>query len=136
MKRQRRLKGEQDAAGGVVEAALTPATVAVPVSKTASSSKKTRKVVVDQKEKEVGLEVGRRETGECSGAAAAAAAAAAAESLWGCDEWPVAAVEEQMWWRSSWSPFWDVELMGEANHSALFSDVVWDMDIWNLNGTS
>ncbi|KDP29410.1 hypothetical protein JCGZ_18331 [Jatropha curcas] len=40
-------------------------------------------------------------------------------------------VDEQMSWGSIWLPFWDVEYMGEAC-SEMFSDVVWDYDIWNL----
>lgn len=44
-------------------------------------------------------------------------------------------LDEQMSWGSIWSPFWDVEFMGEA-HYGLFSDhVVWDDDIWGLRTT-
>ncbi|KAK9934743.1 hypothetical protein M0R45_021877 [Rubus argutus] len=44
-------------------------------------------------------------------------------------------LDEQMSWGSIWSPFWDVEFMGEA-HYELFSDhVVWDDDIWGLRTT-
>lgn len=41
-------------------------------------------------------------------------------------------VDEQMSWGSTWFPGWDMDFMGEA-FTALYSDVVWDDDIWNLN---
>ena len=49
------------------------------------------------------------------------------------DEWPCffCAVVEQLSWGTCWSPFWDINLMGEASH-AFFSDVAWDDDIWDL----
>lgn len=41
-------------------------------------------------------------------------------------------VDEQMSWGSTWFPGWDMDfMMGEAFNS-LYSDVVWDDDIWNL----
>lgn len=39
--------------------------------------------------------------------------------------------DEQMSWGTCWCPFWDMELMGEA-YNDLYSDVVWDEDIWDL----
>lgn len=51
------------------------------------------------------------------------------------DQWPWyrGIVDEQMSWGSIWLPFWDVDYMGEA-YREMFSDVVWDDDIWNLKG--
>lgn len=37
-------------------------------------------------------------------------------------------VEEEMPWASSWIPFWETE----ANYDALYGDVLWDFDIWDL----
>ncbi|CAL5419172.1 unnamed protein product [Camellia sinensis] len=45
--------------------------------------------------------------------------------------WSVA--DEQMSWGSFWCPSWDMECLGEA-YNALYSDVVWDDDIWDLKG--
>ena len=45
--------------------------------------------------------------------------------------WLGSVVDEQMSWGSTWFPGWDMDFMGEA-FSALYSDVVWDDDIWNL----
>ena len=55
------------------------------------------------------------------------------ENSLGWEEWPWlrGAVDEQMSWGSVWSPFWDVDFVDKA-YSALFSDVAWDDDIWNL----
>lgn len=49
------------------------------------------------------------------------------------DQWPwlMGIVDEQMSWGSIWLPIWDVKYMGEAC-SEMFSDVVWDDDVWNL----
>ncbi|KAL1223292.1 hypothetical protein V5N11_010868 [Cardamine amara subsp. amara] len=60
--------------------------------------------------------------------AVAAAAAKAAEEE---EQWWGGGVEEEMTWSTVWLPFWDVEFVGR-NYSVLFSDVVWDDDIWNL----
>ncbi|KAJ6718765.1 hypothetical protein OIU79_006602 [Salix purpurea] len=51
------------------------------------------------------------------------------------DQWPWfrGAVDEQMSWGSVWLPFCDVDYMGEACQE-MFSDVVWEDDIWNLKG--
>jgi hypothetical protein len=45
--------------------------------------------------------------------------------------WLGGVVDEQMSWGSTWFPGWDMDFMGEA-FNALYSDVVWDDDIWNL----
>lgn len=45
--------------------------------------------------------------------------------------WTCGFVDEQMSWGSVWLPIWDMDFMGEA-FDALYSDVVWDDDIWNL----
>ncbi|OAY47294.1 uncharacterized protein LOC110618076 [Manihot esculenta] len=45
--------------------------------------------------------------------------------------WLGGVVDEQMSWGSIWLPFWDVQYMGEAC-TEMFSDVVWDYDLWNL----
>ncbi|CAH2066176.1 unnamed protein product [Thlaspi arvense] len=58
-------------------------------------------------------------------AVAVASAAAEEDVLWG------GGVAEEMTWSTVWLPFWDVEFVGR-NYSLLFSDVVWDEDIWNL----
>ncbi|CAK7326578.1 unnamed protein product [Dovyalis caffra] len=52
------------------------------------------------------------------------------------DQWPWfrgSTVDEQMSWGSIWLPFWDLDYMGDAC-TEMFSDVVWDDDIWNLKG--
>lgn len=49
-------------------------------------------------------------------------------SMW-WEEW--AYVDEQMSWASIWSPFWDVDFVDMA-YGALFNDVAWDDDIWDL----
>ncbi|XP_039018163.1 uncharacterized protein LOC120149460 [Hibiscus syriacus] len=41
------------------------------------------------------------------------------------------AADEQMPWASAWSPLWDVDYVDKA-YAALFGDVAWDDDIWNL----
>ncbi|XP_027367142.1 uncharacterized protein LOC113873288 [Abrus precatorius] len=46
--------------------------------------------------------------------------------------WLGGVVDEQMSWGSTWFPGWDMDFLGEA-FGALYSDVVWDDDIWNLN---
>ncbi|KAK7280478.1 hypothetical protein RJT34_25542 [Clitoria ternatea] len=46
--------------------------------------------------------------------------------------WLGGVVDEQMSWGSTWFPGWDMDFMGES-FSALYNDVVWDDDIWNLN---
>lgn len=50
-----------------------------------------------------------------------------------CEEWPwlKGVVDEQMSWGYYCLPNWCVDFMAEA-YNALFSDVVWDDDIWNL----
>ncbi|KAL7149358.1 hypothetical protein ABFS83_05G034700 [Erythranthe nasuta] len=40
-------------------------------------------------------------------------------------------VEEEMPWASSWIPFWEMEATGDA-YEALYGDVLWDFDIWDL----
>ncbi|KAL7110578.1 hypothetical protein ACP275_05G034700 [Erythranthe tilingii] len=40
-------------------------------------------------------------------------------------------VEEEMPWASSWIPFWEMEPTGDA-YEALYGDVLWDFDIWDL----
>lgn len=42
-------------------------------------------------------------------------------------------VDEQMSWGSTWLPGWDMDLLGGEAFTALYNDVVWDDDIWNLN---
>lgn len=51
----------------------------------------------------------------------------------GTRRWSVA--DEQMSWGSFWCPSWDIdEYLGEAYNDALYGDVVWDYDIWDLRG--
>lgn len=40
-------------------------------------------------------------------------------------------VDEEMRWATSWIPFWEVEATGDA-YDALYGDVLWDYDIWDL----
>ncbi|KAL2233361.1 UNVERIFIED_CONTAM: hypothetical protein Sindi_1516100 [Sesamum indicum] len=40
-------------------------------------------------------------------------------------------VDEEMSWATSWCPFWEMEATGDA-YDALFGDVLWDFDIWDL----
>lgn len=65
-----------------------------------------------------------------------AAAAAAAEKMEGWEEWPWwtwgVADEEAMSFGSVWSPLWDVEFMGDEAYNALFGDVAWDGDLWDV----
>lgn len=51
---------------------------------------------------------------------------------WSYEEYMPWLGDEQMSWGSTWFPWWDMDFMGEA-FNALYSDVVWDDDIWNLN---
>ncbi|KAL4304372.1 hypothetical protein GQ457_10G025210 [Hibiscus cannabinus] len=39
--------------------------------------------------------------------------------------------DEQMPWASVWSPLWDMDYVDKA-YGALFGDVAWDDDIWDL----
>lgn len=41
-------------------------------------------------------------------------------------------VDEQMSWGSTWFPGWDMDFMMSEAFNSLYSDVVWDDDIWNL----
>ncbi|KAI4357816.1 hypothetical protein L6164_001740 [Bauhinia variegata] len=58
---------------------------------------------------------------------------------WTCnleENWPGAwlqseLVDEQMSWGSLWCPVWDLDFNAEA-FGTLYSDVLWDDDIWNL----
>ncbi|GAB4828840.1 hypothetical protein Ancab_018500 [Ancistrocladus abbreviatus] len=56
----------------------------------------------------------------------------------GCYEWPWVrkeggiVVDEQMSWGAMWFPSWDVDFMGEDSYHALYMDVIWDDDIWDL----
>ncbi|XP_020237652.1 uncharacterized protein LOC109816909 [Cajanus cajan] len=47
--------------------------------------------------------------------------------------WLGGVVDEQMSWGSTWSPGWDIDYLGGEAFTALYNDVVWDDDIWNLN---
>ncbi|KAL2546429.1 uncharacterized protein Fot_15682 [Forsythia ovata] len=60
-----------------------------------------------------------------------------AEKMMEWNEWGSlwSAVDEQMSWATCWCPFWDMELMGDANYNELYSDVLWDDDIWDLKGS-
>lgn len=49
-------------------------------------------------------------------------------------QWWWGVVDEQMSWGSFWCPSWDIEYFGEAYADALYSDVVWDYDVWDLGG--
>ncbi|KAK7390864.1 hypothetical protein VNO78_19017 [Psophocarpus tetragonolobus] len=47
--------------------------------------------------------------------------------------WMGCVVDEQMSWGSTWFPAWDMDFLGDEAFTALYNDVVWDDDIWNLN---
>ncbi|KAF7827815.1 uncharacterized protein G2W53_018979 [Senna tora] len=53
------------------------------------------------------------------------------EELYSSWAWQSNVVDEQMSWGSVWLPVWDLDIVGEA-FDALYSDVVWDDDIWDL----
>ncbi|CAI9785383.1 unnamed protein product [Fraxinus pennsylvanica] len=57
------------------------------------------------------------------------------EEMMEWDEWGSlwSEVDEQMSWATCWCPFWDMELIGDA-YNELYSDVLWDDDIWDLKG--
>ncbi|KAK7279114.1 hypothetical protein RJT34_24158 [Clitoria ternatea] len=46
--------------------------------------------------------------------------------------WVGGLVDEQMSWAFAWFPWWDMDFMSEADFSTLFSDIVWEDDIWDL----
>ncbi|GKV46556.1 hypothetical protein SLEP1_g53529 [Rubroshorea leprosula] len=63
-----------------------------------------------------------------------AAAAVTVENVVRWEEWwpwLSGVADEQMSWGCVWSPFWDVNFV-DCAYNDLFSDVVWDDDIWNL----
>uniref|UniRef100_A0A1J3DRM5 Uncharacterized protein n=3 Tax=Noccaea caerulescens TaxID=107243 RepID=A0A1J3DRM5_NOCCA len=80
--------------------------------------------------KDMEEEEGKKDSLAAAAMAVAVAAAAAEEEKCWCD-----GVEEEMTWSTEWLPFWDVEFVGR-NYGVLFSDVVWDDDIWNLKNNS
>ncbi|KAI6677043.1 hypothetical protein NL676_037839 [Syzygium grande] len=92
----------------------------------------------EAKEEEGSKKAGTRGEGVAEGGGGAAVAAAAAEKMEGWEEWPPwwttwEVVDEQaMSFGSVWSPFWDGEFMGDEAYNALFGDVAWDGDLWNL----
>lgn len=45
--------------------------------------------------------------------------------------WPCSWLDDPMSFGSIWLPFWDMDFMGDP-FTALYNDVVWDDDIWNL----
>ncbi|KAL7001159.1 hypothetical protein U1Q18_002313 [Sarracenia purpurea var. burkii] len=84
----------------------------------------------------------KREAAEAAEAAAAATeedvAKVAEKSREGAvaeerPRWLWSAADEQMSWGSFWCPSWDIEYLGEA-YNALYSDVVWEDDVWDLKG--
>lgn len=40
-------------------------------------------------------------------------------------------VDEEMSWATCWCPFWEMEAIEDA-YDALYGDVLWDFDIWDL----
>ncbi|CAB4269672.1 unnamed protein product [Prunus armeniaca] len=127
MKRQRRV----DVGGATMDqGSRFEGTAAAKTTTTMTmASKKARKTI----DKAAGKEDVRIDGGDHQlGLVAAENLMAAEENYWGCLSGAV--VDEQMSWGSIWMPFWDVEFMGEA-HYGLFSDVIWDDDIWGLRTT-
>ncbi|KAA8532707.1 hypothetical protein F0562_032740 [Nyssa sinensis] len=102
---------------------------------TAATTKKGR-AENEKGNEEVGKVVVEEEEERTNDRESVAVAVASAEVLmeWD-DQWPrwCSVGDEQMSWGSSWCPFWDLDFMGEA-YNALYSDVAWDDDIWNLKG--
>ncbi|PQQ08111.1 uncharacterized protein Pyn_04431 [Prunus yedoensis var. nudiflora] len=128
MKRQRRV----DVGGATMDQGSrfegTTATTTTTMTM-AMASKKAKKTI----DKAAGKEDVRIDGGDHQlGLVAAENLMAGEENYWGCLSGAV--VDEQMSWGSIWMPFWDVEFMGEA-HYGLFSDVIWDDDIWGLRTT-
>ncbi|CAB4300062.1 unnamed protein product [Prunus armeniaca] len=127
MKRQRRV----DVGGATMDqgSRFEGTAVAKTTTTMTMASKKARKTI----DKAAGKEDVRIDGGDHQlGLVAAENLMAAEENYWGCLSGAV--VDEQMSWGSIWMPFWDVEFMGEA-HYGLFSDVIWDDDIWGLRTT-
>lgn len=75
-------------------------------------------------------EIERRDESRESSMAVALALAWEEEEAWLCRSSGVV-VDEQMSWGLLWFPCWDMEFMGDA-YNQLYSDVVWEDDIWNL----
>ncbi|GLU04742.1 hypothetical protein SLE2022_218740 [Rubroshorea leprosula] len=62
------------------------------------------------------------------------AASMTMENVVGWEEWwpwLSGVADEQMSWGCVWSPLWDMDFV-DTVYDDLFSDVVWDDDIWNL----
>ncbi|KAI3467088.1 hypothetical protein Pfo_023751 [Paulownia fortunei] len=43
-------------------------------------------------------------------------------------------VDEEMSWATCWCPFWEMEAIEDA-YDALYEDVLWDYDIWDLRAS-
>ncbi|KAK6157686.1 hypothetical protein DH2020_011934 [Rehmannia glutinosa] len=44
-------------------------------------------------------------------------------------------VDEELSWATCWCPFWEMEGIEDA-YNALYDDVLWDYDIWDLKATA
>ncbi|XP_008243232.1 PREDICTED: uncharacterized protein LOC103341486 [Prunus mume] len=125
MKRQRRV----DIGGATMDQGSTFEVTTATTTTMTMASKKAKKTI----DKAAGKEDVRIDGGNHQlGLVAAENLMAGEDNYWGCLTGAV--VDEQMSWGSIWMPFWDVEFMGEA-HYGLFSDVIWDDDIWGLRTT-
>ncbi|KAK6116336.1 hypothetical protein DH2020_049798 [Rehmannia glutinosa] len=86
---------------------------------------KTDTVVAKKKTKVAPGDVKAKEVAEERKTAAETAEEEVAEwaSLW-------SGVDEEMSWATSWIPFWEMDA-----YDALYGDVLWDFDIWDLKST-
>ncbi|CAK9149329.1 unnamed protein product [Ilex paraguariensis] len=105
---------------------------------TPATKRKVKRVAekVEEEEEEVVVVEERKDGGECVRGPVEENPEMVVEwEEWQC--WWSSAVDELMSWGAVWCPFWDVvEFMGEdcEAYDALYSDVVWDYDVWDLKG--
>ncbi|KAL6350964.1 hypothetical protein AAG906_031550 [Vitis piasezkii] len=105
--------------------------VKVPKSRDGENHVKVLKYGVGKTKKRVKEEVGKVEDEKRDDRESMAVAL---ESVVAWEEEPwlsSGVVDEQMSWGLLWFPCWDMEFMGDA-YSQLYSDVVWEDDVWNL----
>ncbi|KAM0986871.1 hypothetical protein ACFX2I_011034 [Malus domestica] len=125
MKRRRR------SAGGGAGVDQAPSFEVTTTKTVAAASKKGKKTIDKSVKEEARIDGGDDQ--QLGLVAADQNLMAGDENYWGNLGGGVA-VDEQMSWGSVWLPLWDVEFM-EESHYRLFSDVIWDDDIWGLRTT-
>ncbi|KAL3654412.1 hypothetical protein CASFOL_004093 [Castilleja foliolosa] len=81
----------------------------------------------------------KKEVDEQENVAAAMVVVEEAAEVAEMEEWKAAwagfwsdEVDEQTAWASCWCPFWEMEGGDEDAYNALYDDVLWDYDIWDL----